>query len=172
MCPLGNKAETSLRAFETQVFCLMITDILTLNNHQTKYSTMHKTIQESTLNFSKPVFQKLAYTRKLRHLFFIQALPEHGRKKYDVNDKKRALCRMQVRNSTSACTSGSILIHYENTPIQIYRKFHLLKTENFQTKNFDIFHISAQNIDCGYSLEPPRRGGSNEYTQSMFLSRN
>ena len=33
-----------------------------------------------------------------------------------------------------------------------------------------IFHISAQNIDCGYSLEPPRRGGSNEYPQSMFLS--
>ena len=25
-----------------------------------------------------------------------------------------------------------------------------------------IFLISAQNIDCGYSLEPPRRGGSNE----------
>ena len=31
-----------------------------------------------------------------------------------------------------------------------------------------IFLISAQNIDCGYSLEPPRRGGSNEYSQSMF----
>ena len=30
------------------------------------------------------------------------------------------------------------------------------------------FLISAQNIDCGYSLEPPRRGGSNEYLQSMF----
>ena len=42
------------------------------------------------------------------------------------------------------------------------------KTENFQIKNSDIFHISAQNIDCGYSLEPPRRGGSNEYPQSMF----
>ena len=38
-------------------------------------------------------------------------------------------------------------------------------------KNSDIFHISARNIDCGYSLEPPRRGGSNEYPQSMFLSR-
>ena len=37
------------------------------------------------------------------------------------------------------------------------------KTENFQMKNSDIFHIFAQNIDCGYSLEPPRRGGSNEY---------
>ena len=31
-----------------------------------------------------------------------------------------------------------------------------------------IFLISDQNIDCGYSLEPPRRGGSNEYPQSMF----
>ena len=39
-------------------------------------------------------------------------------------------------------------------------------------KNSDIFNISAQNIDCGYSLEPPRRGGSNEYPQSMFFSRN
>ena len=40
-------------------------------------------------------------------------------------------------------------------------------------KNSGIF---AENIDCGYSLEPPRRGGSNEYRrggsneypQSMF----
>ena len=46
------------------------------------------------------------------------------------------------------------------------------KNENFQIKNSDIFHVSAQNIDCGYSIEPPRRGGSNEYPQSMFLSRN
>ena len=62
-------------------------------------------------------------------------------------------------------------IHYENTPMQIYGKLHLQKTENIQIKNSDIFHISAQNIDCGYSLEPPRRGGSNEYPQTMFLSR-
>ena len=34
-------------------------------------------------------------------------------------------------------------LHYENTPIQIYRNFHLQKTENFQVKNSDIFHISA-----------------------------
>ena len=46
------------------------------------------------------------------------------------------------------------------------------KNENFSGKNSDIFHISAQTIDCGYSLEPPRRGGSNEFPQSMFLSRN
>ena len=46
------------------------------------------------------------------------------------------------------------------------------KNENFQIKNSDIFHTSAQNIDRGYSLEPPRRGGSNEYPQSICLSRN
>ena len=52
--------------------------------------------------------------------------------------------------------------------MQICRKFHLQKTKKFQIKTSDIFYISAQNIDCGYSLEPPRRGGSNEYLQSMF----
>ena len=34
------------------------------------------------------------------------------------------------------------------------------------------FLFLLKNIDCGYSLEPLRRGGSNEYTQSVFLSRN
>ena len=57
-------------------------------------------------------------------------------------------------------------------PIQVYWKFYHQKKWNFSDKNSDIFHISAQNIDCGYSLEPPRWGGSNEYAQSMFLSRN
>ena len=51
-------------------------------------------------------------------------------------------------------------IHYKNTSVQIYWKFY--KTENFQKtkqkkkkkkkKNSDIFHVSAQNIDCEYSL--------------------
>ena len=31
------------------------------------------------------------------------------------------------------------------------------------------FQVSAQNIDYGYSLEPPRRGGSNVYPQYMFF---
>ena len=30
------------------------------------------------------------------------------------------------------------------------------KTENFQIKKSDTFHISAQNIGCGYSLELPQ----------------
>ena len=34
------------------------------------------------------------------------------------------------------------------------------------------FNIFAPNIDCGYTLELPRRGGSNEYPNSMFWSKN
>ena len=45
---------------------------------------------------------------------------------------------------------------YENLPNAINRGFLALKIEKFQLKNFDIFLIFAQNIDCGYTLEPPR----------------
>ena len=31
-----------------------------------------------------------------------------------------------------------------------------------------IFLFLLKNIDCGYPLEPPRQGTSNEYPQSMF----
>ena len=30
------------------------------------------------------------------------------------------------------------------------------------------FSFLLKNIDCGYSLEPPRRGGSNEYLNLCF----
>ena len=30
------------------------------------------------------------------------------------------------------------------------------------------FLFLLKNIDCGYSLEPPRQGASNKYLQSMF----
>ena len=49
--------------------------------------------------------------------------------------------------------------------------------ENFTSKNWkfqikkkktDIFHIAAQNINCVYSLEPPRRGDSTN-TNNLYL---
>ena len=46
-----------------------------------------------------------------------------------------------------------------------------IKNWKFSDKKSDIFHISAQNIDCGYPLEPPRWGGPNEYPLSMFLAK-
>ena len=36
------------------------------------------------------------------------------------------------------------------------------------TRVYIIFLSLLKNIDCEYSLEPPQRGGSNEYPQSMF----
>ena len=66
----------------------------------------------------------------------------------------------------------SLQIIITKTRLFKYIEISLRKTESFQIKILIFYHISAQNIDCGYSLEPPRRGGSNEYPQSMFLSRN
>ena len=37
---------------------------------------------------------------------------------------------------------------------------------------FFIFLIFAQNLDCGYTLEPPRQGDSNQHPQSIFWSKN
>ena len=48
----------------------------------------------------------------------------------------------------------------------------VVKNENFHWKKFDMFLIFAQNIDCGFTLESPRQGGSNEYPQSIFWSKN
>ena len=62
--------------------------------------------------------------------------------------------------------------HYANTPMQYTEMFLVCKNVHFQMIFLYIFLIFAQNIDCGYTLEPPQRGGSNEYPQSMFWSKN
>ena len=68
----------------------------------------------------------------------------------------------------SAAECPPFVLHYENTPMQHTEFF---KFENFQKKKFNIFLIFAQNMDCGYKLELPQRGESNEYPQSMFWSK-
>ena len=60
------------------------------------------------------------------------------------------------------------------TKTRLFKYIDILKIlqpnkESFQIKKSDTFHIPAQNIYCGGSLESPRRGGSNEYPQSMFF---
>ena len=41
--------------------------------------------------------------------------------------------------------------------------------ENWGLQGYTLFFLFLlKTIDCGYSLEPPRRGGSNECPQSMF----
>ena len=75
-------------------------------------------------------------------------------------------CFSEVGLMDSDCTALRKLAH------AIYRDcFSAVKIENFICQNkFDIFNNFAQNIDCGYWLEPPRRGGSNEYPQSLCLT--
>ena len=55
------------------------------------------------------------------------------------------------------------LLHYQNMSMQ-YTAFFLRQVD----KKLINFLMFAQNIDCGYMLEPPRWGGSNKYPQSMF----
>ena len=67
---------------------------------------------------------------------------------------------------------SNVLTITKTCPCNFTEIFKAVKNENFQWKFLDIFLIFAQNIDCGYMLVPPWRGGPNEYPQSMFWSKN
>ena len=56
----------------------------------------------------------------------------------------------------------------QTSPCNKLQYFTAKENGHFQVKNSEIFLIFAQNIDRGYTLEPPHRGGSNEYPRSMF----
>ena len=88
--------------------------------------------------------------------------------KYNELRQKGRQITTRKLHLNKACISNTLRKH---AYLNIF-KISPPKNENFQIKKSDIFHISAQNIDCGHSLEPPRRGGSNEYPHSMSLSRN
>ena len=69
-------------------------------------------------------------------------------------------------------TLTNVIVSFEQQNHGFITKTSLFKyIENFQIQIL-IFFISAQNIDYEDLLEPPRRGGSNEDLQPMFLSRN
>ena len=52
--------------------------------------------------------------------------------------------------------SKFLSVSLQNTPMQYTAIFHRYKNDNFQLKKVDYFLIFAQNIDCGYTLEPPQ----------------
>ena len=87
-----------------------------------------------------------------------------------------------------ACPEGTFL--HDGAPviinhfiIQLYHVFPVRKQtyviltplnptfikSNWGLQGYTLFFLFLlKNINCGYSLEPPRQGGSNEYPQSMF----
>ena len=62
-------------------------------------------------------------------------------------------------------------LNHENKPIKSFDPlkphFYIVKL-GFTGVYIICFLFLLKNIDCGYSFEPPRQGGSNEYPQSMF----
>ena len=62
-----------------------------------------------------------------------------------------------------------VMSHQENMSVKcVPPQTPLLYRKTGVRRGIPIFLILLQNIDFGYSLEPPRRGGSNVYPQSMF----
>ena len=91
-----------------------------------------------------------------------------------INDYKwtlRSICHLKMASCFyNAVQQMSHFRHNENTPMQYTEIFKSCKKMKIFSKQFLIFFLFLlQNIDCGYTLEPPRRGGSNEYPQSMFM---
>ena len=104
------------------------------------------------------------------HILLRNVLRLGSQTKYHVSSDNLNLIPMQTtqfRSLVKKCTNP-----LKKTRLFKYIENFTTKNRKFSDKNSDIFQFFAQNIDCGYSLEPPRRGGSNEYPQSMFLSRN
>ena len=74
----------------------------------------------------------------------------------------QALHHMGCRLTVNCYITGTLAhiprphIHYANMSMQFTAIFHGCKNGNFQIKKCEIFLIFAQNIDHGYTLEPPR----------------
>ena len=94
----------------------------------------------------------------------------------EVDPKKPSAFRCltpkgQIRSGKKSIVSTCIqLFHIRKTcPCNIYPlkpHFYIVKLGYAGVYLFFLFLL--QNIDCGYSLEPPWRGGSKVYPQSMF----
>ena len=74
-----------------------------------------------------------------------------------------------IQTSLIRIFTGCIL-DYQRCKFSSYRQQRLLATDK---RGIHIFFLFLdENIRCGYSLEAPWRGASNEYPQHMFPSRN
>ena len=62
---------------------------------------------------------------------------------------------MLIANTLNVSKMVNLKLNYDNMPMQNTAIFNGCKNGNFQIKNCDIFLNFAQNIDFGYTLEPP-----------------
>ena len=89
-----------------------------------------------------------------------------------TNPKIFQIVKFRFVNFTISVLSCIIFFHLFITKTNLYNfdppKPHFYIVKLGFSEVYVIFLISAQNMDCGYSLELPHRGSSNEYPQSMF----
>ena len=84
--------------------------------------------------------------------------------KHSDTSSIRCLGYIKIPVVTSSYKKTYVLTPITKTCLFKYIENFTSKTEKKnQIKKLTFFHISAQNIHCQNSLEPPRRSGSNEY---------
>ena len=83
--------------------------------------------------------------------------------KFSIYLNRRVFVMLSLGERRIQLMTELCLIAITKTRLNKYIENFTMKNRKFSDKNSDIFHISAQNMDSGYSLEPPHRGSSNEY---------
>ena len=98
------------------------------------------------------------YIRQIKLLISldVQAYPSRG---VHVKNENKKSGNQYTRSKSVRMSKRSHLAatHYETMPMPHTAIFQGFENGNFQLIFFsDNFHIFAQNVDCGYTLEPPQ----------------
>ena len=75
-----------------------------------------------------------------------------------------SFCLMKDENNRSQTSRKHVRVRYAPLNPTLYKKW------GIQGYIYFLFISFIQNINCGYSLESPRRGRSNVYPQSMLYT--
>ena len=97
--------------------------------------------------------QGLMYTQKVVQQHLLQ---NEWKDTYSYLKEQKGLQVNTAPCCQSLRTRNPYIKHFDNTPMQYTAIFNCCKNGNFQVNNCDSFLIFAQNIDSGYTLEPPR----------------
>ena len=102
------------------------------------------------------IFCNSSRIKELRSCYYRQWQNSFVRKKKKKEKEKRVQIFSPDIRITFPCNIYPLIPH-----------LYLLKFGYAEVNLFFLFLF--QNIDCGYSLEPPQRGGSNVYPQSIWF---
>ena len=84
----------------------------------------------------------------------------------ELHTRSHSLCKATITQLDDRLITKTRLYNID-TPPPLKPHFYVVKL-GFTGVHILFFLFLLKNIDCGYSLEPPRRGGSNGYPQSLF----